>query len=235
MNKYTFYKFEEYDAEEGIIKGTLTSFGNEDRVGDIMLPGSLDKFVEEKNSQNGSIPMYYQHFKNDFLGVWKDFKVVGDKLKAVGHLDLGGMGNADKVADYIKKDFINGISVGIFPNKGRKSVTYYKNDKSPIGVARKFSDIRLLEASLVFNPMNEMAEIESYKSFIDFEGEIEDMELIKDGEFDYRNIERLLAKFMTRKQASDLINQLKPEVIVEKDDKSAVELLNERLKKRING
>ena len=234
MNKYVFHKFtsSDYNEEKGIILATLTSFNNQDRVGDVVKFGALDNFMKEYDT----IPMYYQHSNTDYIGEWKDFRIEGDKFKATGTFDNSGHNTrAEEVKRYIKDDKLKGVSVGIAP-RGTKSYDYYDTDKSPWGMARKFNDIDLTEASTVFVPMNEKAQIEAYKAYEKHVEDQEMLELFKDGEYDLRNIERVLGKYMTRKQATDFINIVRnKEKPVEKSTgKDFFNEVNKRLKEELN-
>lgn len=234
MNKQVFYKFatSDYDEENGIVKAVPTSFGNADKIGDIIMPGALDNFIKEYNE----MPGYYQHDKTEYVGEWSNFSVEGKKFRSEFQFDMHPDNETAKnVRRYIKTGKLKFVSIGISP-RGKGSYDYYETDKSPWGMARKFKDINLSETSFVFVPMNDKAQIEAYKSYQEFqnEGVIETIELVKNGEYDLREIERLLCKYMTRSEAKEFISKYRKFDKIEQPKVDVVETFKKQLEEKLN-
>ena len=80
-DSFFYAKFEQNPmGDDKVIKATLTTFGNPDKVGDIIEAGALDKFIREVDD----FPIMFQHSLSDVIGKWKNLRVEGNKFKADG-------------------------------------------------------------------------------------------------------------------------------------------------------
>ena len=158
-----------FDVEEGVIKAYVTTFGNEDLVGDIIEKGALDEFIKDFNSQKSpSIPMLWEHKRDDIIGQWTKFEA--DDYGVLGEGELyKGVSRADDVRIYLEKGAVGSVSIG-FMSKD------YEINKATGG--RNFKEVTLFETSIVLTPANPQAQIVSAKT--------------DEGAIDLRNLEKAL-------------------------------------------
>lgn len=158
----------QFDVEAGEIKAYVTTFGNEDLVGDIMDTKALDGFVERFNkAENSSLPMLWEHNRQEIIGEWKSFEI--DEKGVIGKGQLyKGVSKADDVRIYLEKGAVGSVSIGFM------SKDYETLDSG----GRKFNEIDLFETSIVITPANPQAQIVSAKT--------------DDGEIDIRLLEKAL-------------------------------------------
>lgn len=194
MERTWFFKFagDPMDGER-IIRASLTSFGNADDEGDIIMTGAADTFLK----QNKTLVMHWQHITRDVIGEWRNMRVEGNELKADGYL-CEGVKKADEAAILVRDKVVKGTSIRFRP-RTRSSVKYYEPENCDRYMACEYTDIIIREGSLVTQPANKMAKIHSYKS--------------DDGQYDLREIERtLIDAGMTRKDASHFISHYRKEM-----------------------
>ena len=185
---YFYMKFDEGQdpVKEKVIHASLTKYEVHDQVGDIIKKGAADRFMRETKE----IPMFFQHNMMEVIGKWKNLRDEGDEMKADGYL-AKGVQKADEAAILVRDKFLKGTSLKFRP-RAKGDVKFFETDKSPYRMAAEFHDIIIAEASLVTNPANKSARIESFKS--------------EDGELDLRAIERILCQHgLTRKEASSIL------------------------------
>lgn len=127
---------------EGAFRGTLSTYGNIDEVGDICEAGCFDDSVARGGAKR---TLLWQHDQAQPIG---SFEVV----KTEGSLDIEGSFNLDtqrgrEAYSLLKRGDIDGLSIGY-------RATDYKYDASGI---RHLLQVDLLEGSLVTFPANTLA------------------------------------------------------------------------------
>jgi hypothetical protein len=172
-----------FDIEAGEIKAYVTTFGNADLVGDVMDKGAADNFVKQFNDQeNASIPMLWEHKRDEIIGSWTKFEVDEKGVIGTGEL-YKGVSKAEDVKVYLEKGAVGSVSIGF------KSSDY--EDIKTGG--RLFKEIELFETSIVIQPANPQAQIVSAKN--------------EDGQVDLRNLEKALRDAgLSRKEAMTFIS-----------------------------
>ena len=157
-----------FDGEVGKLCAYISTFGNADKVGDVMSPGAFDKFIEKFSKQEGSrLPMLWQHDKNELIGEWTKFEVNSRGVKGYGEI-FTDVSRGNDVRNLIKRGAVGSVSIG-FTSKN------YENLENG---GRLFKEVDLVETSVVISPANSRARIVSAK--------------LDDGKIDTRKIESIL-------------------------------------------
>ena len=195
-----------FDIKEGIIKAYVTTWGNEDLVGDIIAEGAADKFIEGFNKSGESLKMLFEHSYSSIIGQWNDFEADAKGLLATGEL-YKGVSKADDVKIYLEKGAVGAVSIGFM------STDYEELETG----GRLFHQIDLFETSVVISPANPQAQIVSAKT--------------SDGLIDIRKLETILRDAgLSRTMAKAFISagktSLRDEVIEPVEANVRVELIN---------
>ena len=198
----------QFDVEVGEIKAYVTTFGNEDLVGDVIGTKALDGFVERFNKQDrGSLPMLWEHNRQDIIGEWTEFAIDEKGVIGTGQL-YKGVSKADDVRVYLEKGAVGSVSIGF---------TSRDYDVLEETGGRKFNEIELFETSIVISPANPQAQIVSAKT--------------DEGEIDIRQLEKALRDAgLSRNEAKAFIAAGKDTLreVVE-EEKAEDDVLNELL------
>lgn len=170
-----------FDIKEGEIVAYVTTFGNEDVVGDVMAPNALDKWVKEFNDgEDNMLPMLWSHKSDSPIGHWDKFEIDNTGVKGYGTLYTETT-QGDDVRKLMSRGLVNSVSVGFTASDWE--------DKKPRG--RYFKEINLKEVSIVLNPANPQAKVVSVKE--------------EDG-VNVRALEKLLREAgLSRKESKSLI------------------------------
>lgn len=134
-------------------EGYGSTYGNADRDGDIMEKGCFTKTLKN----NSVIPLCLNHDINKFVGK-AELMDTEKGLYVKGTLNLNDS-EAAKVYDLIKMGALTSMSIGFLVND------FIPIDKNTPYGAMKFTDVDLLEVSLVTVPANAQAKITDVKSF----------------------------------------------------------------------
>jgi HK97 family phage prohead protease len=157
-----------FDIKEGIIKAYVTTWGNEDLVGDIIAEGAADKFIEGFNKKGDPLKMLFEHAYDKIIGQWNEFEADAKGLLATGEL-YKGVSKADDVKIYLEKGAIGAVSIGFM------SKAYTEIEETG---GRLFEEIDIFETSIVISPANPQAQIVSAKN--------------DEGQIDIRELEKIL-------------------------------------------
>lgn len=155
MNEVITKQFDLNAAEsaDGEVVAYLTTFGNEDQVGDIIKAGALDEFIESFDPEQVKLPMLYNHDVASIIGEWKLLEVDDYGVKGTGILYTETTQGKD-VQALLKRKAVASVSIGF------RSSDY---EKLPSG-GRQFNKLELVETSIVLNPANKQAQVLSVKS-----------------------------------------------------------------------
>ena len=144
-----------FDVTEGIISAYITTWGNEDLVGDVIAPGAADKFLATFNKQEApTLKMLFEHKYDEIIGHWSSFEVDDKGLLATGEL-YKGVSRADDVRVYLEKGAVGSVSIGFM------SQDYEEIEETG---GRLFNHIDIFETSVVIAPANPEAKIVSAKN-----------------------------------------------------------------------
>lgn len=167
------------------ISAIVTKFDVEDKVGDIILSGALDKYIADFNAgKTEPLRMLKMHERSTIVGEWKVLEVVGDKVVAKGDF-LTETQDGKDTKILVQKGLLTGVSMGF------KSQEWSFNDDTG-GIT--FKIIELIETSLVDFPAHQDAIVTSVKNF--------------NGEFDLKVIAKALRNVgLSNKQAKGLISK----------------------------
>lgn len=154
-NEYKNLQFElkecgEPDDKFGYFEGYGSTFGNVDRVDDVIEPEAFNKTVASGRKYN----LLWQHNQGELIGSFPEVKVDSKGLYVKGRINLGTQKGREAYA-LIKAGDLTSMSIGFRIPKGGYE---YKED------IRYIKEIDLFEISLVTTPANTLATIESVKS-----------------------------------------------------------------------
>ena len=180
-----------FDGEGGQIEAYISSFGNTDKVGDVMDPQAFDKTIEDLEGKQ--LPMLLQHSQIDIIGSWTKFQVNARGVKATGQIFTETNGGSDALA-LVRRGLIGSTSVG-FRSKNYEPIL--DGDGNLKG--RLFKEVELVETSLVINPANERAKIVSVKN--------------DDGSVNPKNLDKLLREAgLSRQESKTFLHNAMPDL-----------------------
>jgi len=172
------------NSEDGerTFSGYGSTFGNEDRVGDVVRQGAFAKSLEDHNS-NGTLPsLLLHHDLQRPIGVWTKMNENDRGLYVEGKLTKG-VRDAEEAYNLLKDGALHSMSIGyrvVNEEYDRKSGINYLNE------------ISLHEVSLVTIPANAAAIVTGVKD--------------ADGQPDIRELERVLRDAgLSRKEAKAVL------------------------------
>ena len=147
----------EVDDEKGVFTAYLSTYGNADRVGDVISEGAFSDSVAKKSV----VPMLFNHDRNKVIG---KLELTDDKngLSVKGTLNKND-DLANNIHDLLKMGALDSMSVGMIV----KDYTPV-DKKNPFG-AWNIDKAEVLEGSVVTVPANEMATISSIKEITEEE------------------------------------------------------------------
>lgn len=142
-------KVEDKSDDYLTISGYGSVFGNEDKGGDIVMPGAFKACIAEGRKPK----MLWNHDPAQPIGAWDEMSEDERGLRMKGRISRKG--KAGEIADLIEMGAIEGLSIGYRTQE-------YEMDAEK-GV-RKLTKLDLWETSVVTFPMNEMAGIYAMKA-----------------------------------------------------------------------
>jgi HK97 family phage prohead protease len=142
-------KVEDKSDDYLTISGYGSVFGNEDKGGDIVMPGAFKACISEGRKPK----MLWNHDPAQPIGAWDEMSEDERGLRMKGRISRKG--KAGEIADLIEMGGIEGLSIGYRTQE-------YEMDAEK-GV-RKLTKLDLWETSVVTFPMNEMAGIYAAKA-----------------------------------------------------------------------
>ena len=153
-------KFAGGEQQAGQITGYGAVFNNIDRGGDVVLPGAFKGSIAELKRAKSSLPMLWQHWSNEPIGVWTDLEEDEKGLKVTGQLVLE-VPQAAAVRALAAAGAIKGLSIGY------ETLDYAIDRTSGV---RSIKKAKLWEISMVTFPMNTLASIDGVKTDFDARG-----------------------------------------------------------------
>jgi len=140
-------------GDGGEFSGYISTFGNVDQGGDMIMPGAFDESIA-MHKKRGTMPkMLWQHDPSIPIGIWTDLQIDEKGVKGNGKLLLD-IPKGRETYILVKSRAVDGISIGY------RTVDA---DRLPSGV-RELKRVNLFEASVVTFPMNIESTITSVKS-----------------------------------------------------------------------
>lgn len=134
-------------GDDGMIEATAWPFGSADRLGDVITRGA---FKDAK----APLPMLAFHDPSAPIGVWDSVMENGAGLQVKGRLLVNDVPRARELHALVKAQAITGVSIGF---RGLKSTPLTRGGRS-------FSEVDLMEISLVSLPAHPGARITAAKS-----------------------------------------------------------------------
>lgn len=158
-------KFEMKDIKEngdiGIVEGLASTFGNTDRVGDVIVEGAFSESIQDIKGSKGHIPMLFQHDSRKVIGKFraKDMKETTQGLFVKGEINLKTNLGKDTF-ELLKTEDISDFSIGF-----RIRESHFDD----VDRVTRLEEIDLREISIVTFPCNEEAIVTGIKSVISFQ------------------------------------------------------------------
>lgn len=149
------------DLERGVIAGYGAVFSNVDQIGDVILPNAFDQTL----ASGRKVKMYFQHDDREPVGVWTSIKADQRGLRVEGKVADTTRGK--DVKELLSLKAVEGLSVGY------RVIDSEYDEKGN----RLLKAIDLFEVSIVDNPCNTAALIDSIKSMTkrDLEAHLRDV------------------------------------------------------------
>jgi hypothetical protein len=139
----------------GVIKGYASTYGNVDRVGDVILAGAFDKSIQDYKNKNRQVKVYYQHNTSELpIGGIRPENIESDQKGLFVTMDVNTkVQRGSEVYELAKQGVLSDMSIGFSTNDYD-----YQSD----GV-RCLKDLGLWETSIVGEPANSSAQITEVK------------------------------------------------------------------------
>lgn len=144
------FELKSLDDDAGTFEGYAAVFGNVDKGGDVLEPGSLTKTVTERPT----VPILWQHDPKEPIGVGT-LSVDGVGLKVAGTLALD-VQRAREARSLMQMGALGGMSIG-----------YRAVKKAYQGGVRLLKEVAVHEFSPVTFPMNDLATFSGVKNLVD--------------------------------------------------------------------
>lgn len=205
------------DDDTRKFSGYASTFGNTDRVGDVVEKGAFNKSLNKHNTEKTMPAMLLHHDMHRPIGKWLEMKEDQKGLYVEGSLTKG-VRDADEAYALLQDGAINSMSIGYRVNEEEWDAKAKVN---------RLVDIELHEVSLVVIPANSEAQVMGVKN--------------ADGEVNIRELETVLRDAgLSRKEAKAILadgfkslDVDEEEELIEKthDERDAqIEIDNQRLK-----
>ncbi|GHA11327.1 peptidase U35 [Devosia pacifica] len=130
--------------DSGAVEGTAWPFGSPDRTGDTIVPEAFASAVGH------TLPMMTRH--SESVGVWDSITVDAEGLKVKGRLLIDDVPDARITRALVREGAMTGLSVGFIPKKAIRSKS-----------GRTFTDLELVEVSIVAVPAHAGARVTNIK------------------------------------------------------------------------
>lgn len=151
------------DKPTGEFAGYASVFGNVDSHGDVILPGSFTKTIQERKTAGRIVPMHLMHgIKGDGIpvGVWRNIKEDGTGLLAEGKISGMNTDAGRLLFERVKDGVFGGLSIGYRIPPGGAS---FHSTTGGTKARRTISELHLGEISLVDDPSNASARVHEVK------------------------------------------------------------------------
>lgn len=202
------------DGDNHYFEGYLSTYGNVDRVGEVMDKGCFDESLKSLTPM-----LLWQHKATEVVGVFTEIRSDEVGLWVKGKMPKSDTLVSGRIYPQMKVGSVTSMSVGFIPEEWE-----YRED------IKHHTKVMLVEGSLVAFPANPRAQIYDMKSFT-----IEDVEEVKTKR-DYEKLLRESGAF-SNKAVVYLASKFKEEQEPQGDPEVFKNFLNEfrTLTKRLEG
>lgn len=135
--------------------GYASTFGNEDRGGDVVVRGAFGRCLAGMRNNGRKIKVLWQHDMSQPLGVFTEMKEDDRGLYVEGRMPKSDAFVRDRVMPQMRAGSISDMSIG-----------YVVRDYETNGNVRELKEIDLYEVSLVTVPMNPLAMVTGFKRVV---------------------------------------------------------------------
>lgn len=145
-------------TDKGQFSGYGSVFNVVDKGGDIVAPGAFSESLGKWKKSGRTVPVLWQHQTDQPIGAWDNLKEDDHGLLGDASLWLDEAPYARLAHKGMQSKAITGLSIGY------RVKDYSINQDTGVYTLQKLD---LVEISVVTNPMNEDARIESVKSMLE--------------------------------------------------------------------
>lgn len=145
-------------TDKGQFSGYGSVFNVVDKGGDIVAPGAFGESLSKWKKSGRTVPVLWQHQTDQPIGAWDNLKEDDHGLLGDASLWLDEAPYARLAHKGMSTKTITGLSIGY------RVKDYSVNQETGVYTLQKLD---LVEISVVTNPMNEDARIESVKSMLE--------------------------------------------------------------------
>lgn len=164
LHKTVSFKLDAADDATGRITGYGSVFGVVDLGGDVVEPGAFSRSLDEHAKAGTRIKMLYEHHRP--IGAWDAVSEDRRGLKVSGIPLRDEVPVAREAYALAKHGVVDGLSIGYRIAPGGA----YNDSKN----VRHLIELKLVEVSLVMEPMNPRARVSAVKSIRELEVRLRD-------------------------------------------------------------
>ena len=150
---------EEDEPNIGKFEGFASTFGNTDRVDDVIVKGAFASTLSDHADRNRQIRMLFQHDRHNLIGgfPFAEAKEEDEGLFVKGHINLDTQAGRESFS-LMKQGVLEDMSIGfiIRDSEMKDGIQFIK-------------DVELFEISLVTEPANQEAQITAIKTVVPFQ------------------------------------------------------------------
>ncbi len=149
----------EDDANIGVFEGYASTFGNTDRVDDVIVRGAFAKTLKDHQGRKRQIRMLSQHDRYTLIGGFPSDDAFEDErgLFVKGNINLDTQSGRESFA-LMKQGVLEDMSIG-----------FITRDSEMSDGKQMIKEVDLFEISLVTEPANQEAQITAIKAVVPFQ------------------------------------------------------------------
>lgn len=153
MTPALLFKSADAVSDQGVIAGYGSVFGGPpDAQGHIIAPGAFAKSLAQHRAEGGVPSMLWTHKPDRVIGKWTSLAEDHIGLKLEGRLNLK-TNEGQQAFEHLKAGDVGGLSIG-----------YFVKDGTLVDEGVAFTELDLIEISVVHSPANRRARVTQIKS-----------------------------------------------------------------------
>lgn len=141
-------------SDKGEFSGYASVFDLEDADGEAIAPGAFAASLAEHEASGTNPALLWQHQVQEPIGKWLELEEDEKGLRAKGKLFIDAIQRAKEAFVLLKEKAVTGLSIGFIPKK-------WEFDEDTWMVT--FTEVNLLEVSIVTLPANSQARVGEVK------------------------------------------------------------------------
>lgn len=141
-------------GDDGTFTGYGSVFGNVDSYQEVVAAGAFTESLAELAAKGRPLPLLWQHWGSEPIGIWESLSEDEHGLKGTGRLLVNAVTRAKEAHALMQVRAVSGLSIGYWVRES----SY--DEKTGI---RTLTKLDLVEISLVTFPANDEARVDSVK------------------------------------------------------------------------